>query len=332
MKMNKDIVGPYRELCAEVGIDANDRDCEWIEFMPHGDEASDQAVARYRQKIDHRFQVPMSDDDFRRLPHNMGESWVISFTDTKTENVFVTTCTVSKCLGDDWRFDENAPGCVVAHQQSDTFPIPVDDALLCLKKACIAPRYGEPRIPGYLLVAARFETQFGVLAEFCRKVGMTCSLEDWDVAKMNAAKFGTDPYGFNNRMRTSATDPRLLAVVFKNDGNEAFKKKKFNEAIKFYTKGINCLGEDDEDTYLLYSNRCACYMQQKKYAEALADAVTITTIKPTWEKGFMRLARAHEELGNLEDAVIAWAEACRLSPENAEYAENYRKAKDRCKK
>ena len=51
----------------------------------------------------------------------------------------------------------------------------------------------------------------------------------------------------------------------KNKGNDAFKNQRYEEAIDFYTKAI----ELDSSDVSFYSNRAACYLNLKKYDEAL---------------------------------------------------------------
>ena len=48
-----------------------------------------------------------------------------------------------------------------------------------------------------------------------------------------------------------------IAEVYKNEGNYEYKKNNFNNAIQFYTEGIEVNCKDEELNAKLYSNRAA---------------------------------------------------------------------------
>ena len=48
-----------------------------------------------------------------------------------------------------------------------------------------------------------------------------------------------------------------IAEVYKNEGNDEYKKNNFNNAIQFYTEGIKVNCKDEELNAILYSNRAA---------------------------------------------------------------------------
>ena len=48
-----------------------------------------------------------------------------------------------------------------------------------------------------------------------------------------------------------------IAEVYKNEGNDEYKKNNFNNAIHFYTEGIKVNCKDEELNAILYSNRAA---------------------------------------------------------------------------
>ena len=49
------------------------------------------------------------------------------------------------------------------------------------------------------------------------------------------------------------------AVLFKNEGNDEFRKKYFSNAILLYTKGIKVNCKDEELNAKLYSNRATAH-------------------------------------------------------------------------
>ena len=48
-----------------------------------------------------------------------------------------------------------------------------------------------------------------------------------------------------------------IAEVYKNEGNDEYKKRNFNSAIHYYTEGIKVNCKDEELNAKLYSNRAA---------------------------------------------------------------------------
>ena len=48
-----------------------------------------------------------------------------------------------------------------------------------------------------------------------------------------------------------------IAEVYKNEGNDEYKKRDFNSAIHYYTEGIKVNCKDEELNAKLYSNRAA---------------------------------------------------------------------------
>lgn len=69
--------------------------------------------------------------------------------------------------------------------------------------------------------------------------------------------------------------PEELAKQYKLDGNENFKQKNFTDAIASYTKGINYLIEELDETAelksILFSNRAACYVMLGEYQKSIDD-------------------------------------------------------------
>lgn len=56
-------------------------------------------------------------------------------------------------------------------------------------------------------------------------------------------------------------------MELKNKGNEAYKNKKFDEALNLYEEAININPEEP----LYYNNKAAVYIELKQYENALAE-------------------------------------------------------------
>lgn len=78
--------------------------------------------------------------------------------------------------------------------------------------------------------------------------------------------------------------PEELAKQYKLDGNELFKQKKFEDAAASYTKGLEYLTKELDETAelksVLFSNRAACYVMTKRYQKAIDDCKEALRINP----------------------------------------------------
>eukprot|EP01064_Diplonema_japonicum_P033249 TRINITY_DN6507_c0_g1_i1.p2 TRINITY_DN6507_c0_g1~~TRINITY_DN6507_c0_g1_i1.p2 ORF type:complete len:466 (+),score=126.40 TRINITY_DN6507_c0_g1_i1:3055-4452(+) len=100
-------------------------------------------------------------------------------------------------------------------------------------------------------------------------------------------------------------------------GNEFFKKGKYNEAIKHYSKGIGC-DPDDSNVHLLYANRAMASLKLEKWADAEDDATKCVQSNRTYTKGFFRRALARKGSGKLKEAITDLNTVLVLEPENKE--------------
>ncbi len=66
----------------------------------------------------------------------------------------------------------------------------------------------------------------------------------------------------------------------KLQGNDAFGKKDYNSAIKYYTNALAL----DPKNFALFSNRCSAYYALEKFREALNDAKQAIIINPEFGK------------------------------------------------
>lgn len=81
-------------------------------------------------------------------------------------------------------------------------------------------------------------------------------------------------------------------------GNEAFKTKNFDEAIKHYSEAIRL----NPSNAVYYSNRSACYASKSNWKASLEDALLCVSKDPKFIKGYYRLATAQMELQMFDDA------------------------------
>lgn len=89
--------------------------------------------------------------------------------------------------------------------------------------------------------------------------------------------------------------PFQKAQRYKTEGNELFKRGKFDEAISYYNKAIDTIPEEfrtDLATY--YQNRAAAYEQLKKWSSVISDCTKAIELNNRYEKALYRRAKAEE--------------------------------------
>ena len=116
----------------------------------------------------------------------------------------------------------------------------------------------------------------------------------------------------------------------KAQGNEAFKNKRYDEAIQHYTKAI-AVDPNIEACAAIYSNRAASYQALGRFQEALKDAQDCVRVRPGWLKGHYRKGLAYDSLGKLDEAVRAFEDALKTEPANEEVQERLTSTRDRIK-
>ncbi|CDO96442.1 unnamed protein product [Kluyveromyces dobzhanskii CBS 2104] len=89
------------------------------------------------------------------------------------------------------------------------------------------------------------------------------------------------------------------ALALKDKGNEFFKAKDFDQAIKYYTLAIS-LKEDP----VFYSNRSAAYVSVNNFEKVVEDTTAALNLKPDYSKCWLRRASAYENLGQFSDAMF----------------------------
>ncbi|KAJ7918823.1 protein prenylyltransferase [Mycena leptocephala] len=110
-------------------------------------------------------------------------------------------------------------------------------------------------------------------------------------------------------------DILIRAEKVKEQGNVAFKAKRFGDAVDLYTKAIEM--NPTEPSFL--TNRAAAYMGIKRFRLALDDcqlAATLQAAAPS-AKTLLRLARCQFALGSTTPALSTLRSVIALEPKNA---------------
>ncbi|KAH0790255.1 RNA polymerase II-associated protein 3 [Histomonas meleagridis] len=116
------------------------------------------------------------------------------------------------------------------------------------------------------------------------------SYEDWSKldAKLKQAENNED-----------SEDPKETAEEHRVKGNDYFKKKKYELAIKEYTAAQKL----DPSNAIYFNNRSTAYYQISNFTEAERDATKAISLDPRYTKAFVRRALCREALGKLELAL-----------------------------
>ena len=82
------------------------------------------------------------------------------------------------------------------------------------------------------------------------------------------------------------------AFKLKEKGNDAFKRKKYVVAEKFYSEALQL----NLDSRPLWTNRAKCRITMEKYEDALVDCISALSIDPKCSKGSIQNDATHHKL------------------------------------
>ncbi|KAI0030055.1 hypothetical protein K488DRAFT_55061, partial [Vararia minispora EC-137] len=128
------------------------------------------------------------------------------------------------------------------------------------------------------------------------------------------------------QVQPEPVDPAVEGERLKEEGNTAFKAKRYGEAIDLYGRAIDL--RPQEPAYR--TNRAAAYMALKRFRPALEDcqqASSIQSFSPQC-KTLVRLARCQLALGQSNAALSTLRGALAIEPDNAAAKQLESKARD----
>ncbi|KAJ8922851.1 hypothetical protein NQ315_007886 [Exocentrus adspersus] len=103
------------------------------------------------------------------------------------------------------------------------------------------------------------------------------------------------------------------AQRYKSEGNELFKRGKYDEAISSYNKAIEIIPEEyKNDLATYYQNRAAAYEQLKKWSSVISDCTKAIELNNRYEKALYRRARAEEMTKDWVNALDDVTSVCLL--------------------
>ncbi|CAH0561244.1 unnamed protein product [Brassicogethes aeneus] len=103
------------------------------------------------------------------------------------------------------------------------------------------------------------------------------------------------------------------AQRYKTEGNEMFKRGKYDEAISLYNQAIEAIPEEYKtDLATYYQNRAAAYEHLKKWSSVIADCTKAIELNNKYEKALFRRAKAEEMVKDWESALDDITSVCIL--------------------
>uniref|UniRef100_H2ZN15 E3 ubiquitin-protein ligase CHIP n=1 Tax=Ciona savignyi TaxID=51511 RepID=H2ZN15_CIOSA len=101
----------------------------------------------------------------------------------------------------------------------------------------------------------------------------------------------------------------MAAVQYKLEGNKLYAQKKYEDAIKQYTKAINKNGS----TSVFYTNRALCNLKLQRWQEANSDCKAALENDYQSVKGHFFMGQSNIELEKFDDAIVHLTKANELA-------------------
>jgi len=102
-------------------------------------------------------------------------------------------------------------------------------------------------------------------------------------------------------------------LKLKNQGNKLFKKEKYSEALLKYDEAIAVCPESlPRDKATCHQNKAAALEKQENWPGVILECTEATKLHPRYTKAFLRRAKAHDKLSNLEQALEDITYVCML--------------------
>ncbi|KAF5305683.1 hypothetical protein FQA39_LY09172, partial [Lamprigera yunnana] len=98
----------------------------------------------------------------------------------------------------------------------------------------------------------------------------------------------------------------------KDDGNEAYKLCKFQEAINLYSEALTIDPLNKKTNAKLYFNRATVMARLTKLQEAIADCTAALNLDESYLKALLRRAKCYMDTGEYEEAVHDYEKAFKM--------------------
>lgn len=110
--------------------------------------------------------------------------------------------------------------------------------------------------------------------------------------------------------------------------NEAFRAKKYSQAIDLYSQAI----ELNSQNAVYYANRAFAHTKLEEYGSAIQDASKAIEIDPRYPKGYYRRGAAYLAMGKFKEALKDFQQVKKLSPNDPDAAQKVKECEKAVKK
>ena len=124
------------------------------------------------------------------------------------------------------------------------------------------------------------------------------------------------------------TERSFMAGREKEKGNEFFRSKEFEAAIRCYSKSIAL----DDSSAILYSNRAMALIRIADFTRAMEDCNRALVLDPTYTKALARRGTIHKHCRRSLEAMNDFATCMIQKPDNKEYNSLWQESKTACNK
>ncbi|SMN20937.1 similar to Saccharomyces cerevisiae YBR155W CNS1 TPR-containing co-chaperone [Maudiozyma saulgeensis] len=111
-------------------------------------------------------------------------------------------------------------------------------------------------------------------------------------------------------------EPHEIATNFKNQGNDLYKVKRFQDARDMYDKGIDIKCDDKSVNESLFANKAMCELELKNYRSCVNNCKNALALNPKNIKCYFRMGKAFFALDKLEEAMEAVQFGLKIDFEN----------------
>ncbi|CAI5473577.1 unnamed protein product [Closterium sp. Yama58-4] len=117
----------------------------------------------------------------------------------------------------------------------------------------------------------------------------------------------------------------LSRSVLKEQGNAAFSRGEYEEAVGLFTRAIQV----DPSWSVLFSNRSAAHAALKNFQQALHDGRKALQLQPRWSKAYSRIAVAHYGMKQYVEAAAAYEKGLKCDPHSTVCKQGLQQARER---
>lgn len=224
-------------------------------------------------------------------------------------------------------------------------------ALFCLDQAVrgLGPKMSQPR--KWLLMRVEAYLKMGNANALGDAQNIAMSLlrennQDPDALYLRGRLFycqGDTDQAIKHFRRALSLDPdstqtvKYLRMVqklirMKEEGNTAFKSRKYREAIELYTKGLEIDPDNKDINSKLLQNRAQAHINLGETEKGIADCTKAIELDPSYTKAKRVRAKAYGTLGDWEKAVKELKDIAENNPGEKGMAEEIRNAEWELKK